>query len=150
MSSGSAIPPGVSSFVFFFEPILYELGRYNWDHVPLVMPPNVVTEDFDAAFELLLDEPYVPSGILLPEFANWIIEDWTHFYGFLDVPENPAEFFRIARREPSLLEKIADIAFLNVDGAYWILYARDESLLNRVAEHVARKPGFYSRTVEHS
>jgi hypothetical protein len=38
------------------------------------------------------------------------------------------------------IERIAEVCFFNVDGAWWELYAKDATLLERVTSHVRQLP----------
>ena len=88
-----------------------------------------------AALDQLPVENYVPPAAILPRFANFVIDDWADVFFFKQPPCPYREFVR-RRADHRFLKKVVDLAFLNVDGAYWLLFAQDEILVERIREHV--------------
>lgn len=132
------IPAHLSSFEYFFEPILSELARYYWTTLPLIEPAEE-DEDFDAMMALIASEPYVPPGTLLPEFARYMIEDWCDFAGFVTQPTWPMR--ETVWHCNDQIHTAVDIAFRNIDSAYWEMYSTDEGHLARVTQHVRNLSG---------
>jgi hypothetical protein len=125
------------SFTAFFSPIFSQLAAFHW-----IYPDTVPFEGADANFEVVIEsscsEGYIPPDTLLPKFARFVTEDWTDLYGFQKRPD-VAAVRRQLQRSPTDHEWISqnvDLCLFNVDGVWWEIYARDESLLEAVRRHV--------------
>jgi hypothetical protein len=133
-----ATPAERRSFTAFFRPIFPQLAAFHWiysDRIPFAG----VDEDFEALVETICADGHIPPDTLLPKFARFVRENWTDLYGFQKRPD-VAEVRRQLQRNPTDYEWMSqnvDLCFFNVDGAWWEIYARDESLLEAVRRHAA-------------
>src|SRR6185369_14927806 len=141
-----AIPAERRSFTAFFNPIFPQLAAFHW-----IYPDTIPFLGADNVFERLVDsscsEGYIPPDTLLPKFAHFIEEDWMELCGFRQPPDVVAarRHLRESPTDYAWLSSVADICFFNVDGAWWEIYARDESLLEAVRRHLA---GLHDITVQ--
>jgi hypothetical protein len=135
------------SFATVFAPILPDLGRFWWDDSPLDDPRMAADPALAAVWAGLDWARCVPPDTLLPRFARFVKDfDWCTFYGFGRDP-GPAEAVRQRLWSGRLAEPPSDVEvqFQNLDGTCWCLFARDLTLLDAVAAHAARQPGWSLR-----
>ena len=137
----AAISKERRSFTAFFQPIFPELASFHW-----VYPDTIPFAGSDAEFQELVETTcsvgHIPPGSLLPRFADFITDDWADLYGFQASPDVAAVRQRL-RGSPTdyeWLSRHTDICFFNVDGAWWEIYARDDSLLGTVRRHATGLP----------
>jgi hypothetical protein len=132
----SPVPPGVSSFTFFFRPILPALADYWWVDPPLYGLGAADDSELADARDRVPTDQWVPPGLLLPAFAHYMLEDWCDCRGFR---AKPADADAVRARVESGHNQLwdADLAFRNVDGAYWLMFDRDQRLVDAVVTHVA-------------
>ena len=139
------IPPGISSFQWLFAGIFQDLKSYWFYDVPLWGGVGPLDQpDRDVMLELLRGEVFVPPDTLLPEFANCICEDWCDFCGFLEEP-SPTLLACAAAPDDRQIKATADLLFMNVDSAFWVLHASDETLLQQTENHIENLEGFWLR-----
>lgn len=133
------IPPDMSSFEFFFGPVFPLLTDYWWEGLPNRWWGDPWSDaDFVAMTELVREDRWVPPGTLFPEFGRYVGEgDWMELLGY----RHPL-LSGVAQRGH------ADVSFHNVDGAYWIVRARDATLLRRVAATALSHGWCYCEDVE--
>ncbi len=130
------IPNDCSSFWFFFEPIFPDLAScwlYWGDECPLSGWEDA--PDVADAVGILPVEDYFPPNAILPRFANYVIEDWADLFFFKQPPCPYREFVR-RRDDDRFLKRVVDLAFHNVDGAFWVFFARDETFVRRIRERI--------------
>lgn len=144
----SRIPRGTSSFEFLFKAILPDLAKFHWNHVPLNNGQGFADENFAAMWALVRNEPLIPPDTMLPEFARYMCEDWCDFCGF-EKPPQDADRLDWQDRNGNIRPEV-DIAFMNVDSAFWVMHCRDASLCQRVRDHLKQLPGFWVVDAEHA
>ncbi len=144
----STIPREMSSFHFLFTPIKYDLAKFYWDEVPLIGRPAPAEEleERDTWLELLQDEQCIPPDTLLPRFIDFLAEDWCSFCGFENKPSRLDGHIRNSELV-SVGPEVA-LRFINVDSAFWLMFARDCSLIERVEAHISRLDGFWCESEE--
>lgn len=135
-----AIPAEQRSFAALFHPILPQLAAFHW-----IYPDTIPILGEDADFEILVEatcsEGYISPGTLIPKYVHFIINDWAELYGFRICPDVPATLRHLrGGRDYAWLSSVVDICFFNVDGAWWEVYARDQTLLQTVQQHVIGLP----------
>lgn len=136
-----AIPAEQRSFTAFFHPILPQLAAFHWIY-PDTIPFSGDDADFERLIETSCSEGYIPPDTLLPRFARCVAKDWANLYGFEQHPDL-ATVRRRLQSSPAdydWMSQNVDVCVFNVDGAWWEIYARDESLLGIVRKHVAGLP----------
>lgn len=159
----SLLPEGVSSFAFFFKPVLPSLADFTWIVDPVDGLPLSEGFCFDSDCErefdnLPEDHGLIPANTLLPKFARYIKDDWLDLYGFREPIKDSTPFlrefseacrevnaeyadFRKSTPEAQYLAATVDIYIRNVDGSYWTVYARDEQLLDSISRYASGIPG---------
>lgn len=146
-------PRGVSSFAFFFAPILYDLGEYWWDELPIYGNTYEAAKADESLKDHWVDLPaqsFIPPRTMIPFFAKYVEDwDWCCFHGFED---RPGEEYNVLRKRIDSLRhdfgrlfEFVDIRFLNVDGAFWQMYTKNKAYLARVQHHVQRIKGAFVR-----
>jgi hypothetical protein len=132
---------GCCSFSIVFEPILADLRRFWWDCSPLDSPAMQNDKQLAAVWAALDPERCIPPDTLLPRFAQYVKDfDWCTFYGFGSDPgAQDAVYGRIEQsksQDPGVAPDV-EVVFQNIDGLYWIIFAKDASLLAKVQSHAA-------------
>jgi hypothetical protein len=135
------------SFAAVFAPVLPDLRRFWWDDSPLDDPRMAGDPTLAAVWAAIDWGRCIPPDTLLPRFAQYVKDfGWNTFFGFGRDPGLAAEVHR-RLWGGKVREFPADVGvqFQNLDGACWCLFARDDALLEAVAAHVARHPGWSQR-----
>lgn len=147
-------PVGVSSFAFFFAPILYELGVYWWDVLPIygnTYERAKADESLKMHWVELPPGAPVPPFTYIPYFAKYIEDwDWCRFHGFTEEPGDDLKRWEKAQPpgrplDVSKMFAFVDIRFVNVDGAFWQMQTKEESFVTRVRQHVLKIKGAWTR-----
>jgi hypothetical protein len=118
-----------------FVALIYEDGgEERLDRVRIRIPPD---ESMGVAL-------HAPGA--LPDLAPFLYDDDIALVGFRC--EHHEEAIAVAVQLSSLdghlfydtIERVGEMCFFNVDGAWWELYAKDVTLLERVTSHVRQLP----------
>jgi hypothetical protein len=140
----SAIPAELRSFTAFLQPILPQLAAFHWIYDDLLpfRGGGGKDESFEKLIETVCTEGYIPPNTLLPRYAHYVIDDWAGLYGFQKYPDVAAmrNHLRHSPTDYEWLNRVVDICFFNVDGAWWEIYAREASLLEAVRQHIPSLP----------
>jgi hypothetical protein len=116
------------------------LAAYWWIDPPLFQPGAASDVELQKAWQSVPADGWAPPGLLVPRFAHYMLEDWCDCIGFQEKPANAGvlcEEFRQRRRQ----FWDADLAFHNVDGAFWLMHSRDDRITNCVIGHVQKIRG---------
>lgn len=144
-----------------FRSILPELAEYCWiveegafGHFP---GDWVEASRYDESRDVYVDGPlgrfhalrldaadgYELYGAgLLPEFAAGISEDWNELFAFVEPVSSLREWVvgRFGDRRAQHVAATATACFLNVDGAYWEIHARDVRVIEVVRADMGGEP----------
>lgn len=121
-------------FEFVFRPIVAQLAGYSWAFDALTPAVMWWLMDDEDALEAGPDG-YVPGYQVFPKCAGHILNDWCEFFGVITPALPAADFFRRCRDDWNYAREHADIGFYCIDGARWMLFARDEALLTFMLSH---------------
>src|SRR5215203_5799465 len=127
------LPADISSFAFFFAPILPRLAQVHWlyESFPFSLPSDAI--DYAAVIDgLPNNEGYIAPNTLLPRFASYVNDDWSSLFGFDSLPDAPSVFSHLQPRDYEFMGKHIDLCFSSIDGSHWNFYAQDESLVQAV------------------
>jgi len=96
--------------------------------------------------ETLHEYIFVKPGFI-QKYSQYIVDDSMCIVGFKSAPANIdsliTSFYSLSDNErKKYLDETADILCVNVDAAFWELFAKDTQLLTAVQNHMANKDGF--------
>lgn len=127
-------------FKVVFRPILARLGEYWWA-IEAPFSVFLVNEDdkYGAALARCPIDEYIPGYLLFPRLAGCVLNDWCAFFGVREPNKElpPAPFAERCAHDWPYARAHAGIGFYCIDGARWMIMARDESLLAVLTAHHA-------------
>jgi hypothetical protein len=81
---------------------------------------------------------YSSRADLFPKYADAVSEDWNTIFGFRAPIDDPLAWLKgyYDASERARYVSDADVCFINIDAAFWELYARDPRLIETLRGHL--------------
>ena len=148
-----------NQFSLYFGPIFDDISHFQWIvawdcfFCPI---DDKECEEFDRIFENLeiaQEANFWSSKTpLIPALAPYVQDDWNDLFAFLNLPEDPSSWCKNYWFEPSrrrFVKETTEVAFLNVDGAYWEVLCNCGALLAKVKDGLANHPDLEVVEISH-
>jgi hypothetical protein len=129
------IPENAIVFEWLFGPILPELRPYHWGTDDLWGVLVGVPERLAEVLSEAAHERYIEGTVLFPRAARYVMNDWCDFHGVREPTLPLGDFVKACERGWAGISHVSDVTFYCVDGARWMLFARDPDLLERMRKY---------------
>lgn len=152
------LPDGypASQFSWFFKSILSDLDACYWlvDHSDGFRALGENSPDSQRVTNLLNPDPtdspssdiaptrFLHAPRLMTEIAPFVRDDWNSLHGFVRLPADPDRVYELRESNERGRDflPLVDVLFENWDAAFWHLYTRNTSLIDRVRADLAHDP----------
>jgi hypothetical protein len=152
------LPDGnpASQFSWFFKSILSDLDAYYWlvDRSDGFRALGEDSPDSQRITNLLYpdsdDSPspdatagrFLHHSRLMTEIAPFVRDDWNSLHGFARLPADPDRVYELRETNERGRDflPLLDVLLENWDAAFWHLYTRNRSLIERVRADLAGDP----------
>jgi hypothetical protein len=117
--------------------VLGSLRDYHWGigNVWGVLLGAEVPEELAYRFDSSAVEGYTPGEALFPEAARYVMNDWCDFHAVRKPRVRIEDFIKQVGRGWAGVAGVCDLSFYCVDGARWLMFARDPGLLDVMRGH---------------